>query len=763
MTGRLERFGTVGMTFLVLIATGVVFVGGSAVFDSLANRRPEADEVAKALIAQSPETFRRFNLLGVQPDRDGNGNSDEAGANALLALKAPLYAPADFAKYAVTLGDDPLAFSDANDRRSRLPSEVVPRLPELLPNRPSFAVVQPVGTQFAVRVSYRAEKAQRGWSLHDCFEMWRGHRPWNINDARWSDIPAKLKALPARQELGGQAIILDEDSGRALVQHYIEERRTFSAAVADQEWFLLERGAIEALREEIPRLLQPSSAYKLRSANIARPPALPSLASALIRLEADVMIEQTDELFREDLEAALQGIPPPLADDFAQAQKTETEFVLDAGALPVSASAYYVSVSTARTPWTGRVRFEVRGQPTRAVVENISWVKAPDVPALPVVAAKAAAKNAIFKSKDATLRSQENYLSEIASYIGRVISATTALERRWGGDREAWRIIARAVAAQGGREALIRSGSCLAQVRGSRKRIDGKVFAFEGTRRVSLPFRFREDYTFKIDKRSIVQCETLDRTGFWRTMNGKMGKDDVFLPLEATNRRIHFRAQNLLWHLVADPSSENQLSRVTDYDRVRLLVHAKGFPDTTMSFDAPTGRVTGVAYTNQVAEKAVAYEWQFSDFRTVDGMTVSTSAEKRVDGAVLETLTIETARVAAIPASEFCNPFSPGKPFSGNPNVTNWSIKISSQIFGSLMVCIDDDPAYVALGFHAEKYVALPEGEHEFMIVGWIPQLSFSDPIRIDAKPMRLRVDGNREINVYAEQSGIGALRWDIK
>lgn len=763
MNGSVLKLGKVGLAFLVLIIAGIGFIGGSAVFDSLANGNPPESAVTEAVSAQMPSAFRRFALMGLQSVQSGKVDSDRSMANAMFALKTPLYAQADFTANAVKLGDDAAAFSDALDRRNRLPSAQAPQVPATLPNQHSFAVAIPVGEQFSVQVIYHAEKSPRGWSLRECLEIWRGHRRWQISDVRWPGIPSELTALRTKQELPAGAVVIGEDSGTATLRQYVEQRRAFSTAVADQEWRLMERAATEAIRGEISRTLKPSVAFTLRSATITRPTGVRHSSSAPVRLEADLVIEQTVELFRENKEAAIQALPQPLADSFAQAQKSATEFLLEVGPLPEPGSAYYFSASPAHTTWTGRMSAEVRGPAERPVVENIAWSKAPDIPRPPLDVAQGAPKFAIFQSADATLRSQKHYVSEIETYIASVREATAKLERKWGGDREAWRLVSKAITAHGGRDALVRGSSYSAEVTGTRNRSDGKVFSFQGTRRVSLPFRWREDYSFKGNDLSIVQSQTLDGTGFWWVVNDKMPKEAVHLAVEFTNRRAESHALNLLWHLVADPTLTHVVSRVADSNPARLLVSAQGFPDTTMSFDPTSGCVSSVTYAKNSGPKPVSCEWRFADFKVFDGMTRSATIEQIINGAVVEKSTTAALRAAKFSREEFRNPYSPGKPFAGNPNAPARKIKFTGGIVGVVMICIDDDPAYVGLGHRAENTVTLPEGEHDLMIVGWIPQISLTEAIRVEAKPLHLRLDRDREINVYADKSGVGSLRWDVK
>ena len=48
----------------------------------------------------------------------------------------------------------------------------------------------------------------------------------------------------------------------------------------------------------------------------------------------------------------------------------------------------------------------------------------------------------------------ERYATEVESYVQGVNQAIAAMEARWGEDRDAWRIVLRALAAHGGRERI---------------------------------------------------------------------------------------------------------------------------------------------------------------------------------------------------------------------------------------------------------------------------------------------------------------------
>lgn len=65
MTGAAVRLGKMGTALLVLLIAGLVFIGGSALFDSVVNRNPPHNQVVETVLSQVPIALRRFAFSGL--------------------------------------------------------------------------------------------------------------------------------------------------------------------------------------------------------------------------------------------------------------------------------------------------------------------------------------------------------------------------------------------------------------------------------------------------------------------------------------------------------------------------------------------------------------------------------------------------------------------------------------------------------------------------------------------------------------------------
>lgn len=754
------RLGISGFWLLVFLCLQIAFLGGSALADLLTNRRPSDGLIKTLSILELPHGLQRFDVVSLSHAPQTSDVPRMSRAEMKIALRVPLYSETTLEAVAAKMGDDAAAYAKALSQRERQPPSVRPPIPATGPGQKWYTIGRPIGTPLSGSIRYQANKAPRGWSIQECLQTWIGRRPWTVTALSWEEMPLDLSSLHERDSLGNAAIA-EEEAGQNLLRQYVESRKAFVRQVQDVETSLFEHVALEAVRREVTGTIAPSSVFELKGLVISAPKRTPTGGLEVV---ATTEIEQKMELFQRR-DATLVPLSEGLEQEFNDAKKKAAEFLLQDLREPPPISTVFATTSPAKSSWKGSLRLELTGSSDRPEIKRIEWVQKPTLPKSPFLRVEDADENAIFESPNPGLRSAKSVAQEVGTYVESVRMAINDRARWWGPDQEAWRIMCRAITAHGGWDKLKQLQSFSDQIKGNRKFSDGRSFDLRGTWTISLPFRYRQEFLLTSDKFKYTQVEVLNETGFWRVPNGEMRVEDLLTPSGVKHERTRVRAIHLLWHLVAGNQETVRLSTVSEGGVVRVVVQSPSHPDTLLGFDTEWGYLNRASYTRNEEKDKQTYAWTFSNFKPLGGVIRASRVEATVDGEIVDEWTVQDSKPAVLLPEQLSNPYSPRKPFKAQPGAARHRIKFinGNLVGGAVLICFDDDPETVAIGYRAEQTVAVEDGLHHLTIVGWIPQISLKQPLRTESKPLSLRVSRDHEITIYADKNGVGTLKWEIK
>ncbi|MBL9185844.1 MAG: hypothetical protein JNK23_00055 [Opitutaceae bacterium] len=750
------RLGKSGTFLFVLLMVGVGFVGGSALFDALFIRYPTEAQIGEGIAPSVPESYRRFALTQVTTAATTAGVAERRSATLTFQPRAPLFKPADFQSSAVARGDDPAAFADALARHTKLDARTAPPVPAELPPPALHAHAPPAESLFSVNVSYQTQKTERTWPLVACWQIWRGLRTWIFSEATWPDPPASVAGLRERSELRFNAAVLGEPAAEEWLRNYVARRQAFIKAVNERETRTVDQAIDATVRQTFGSQFSPTDTFRIKAVTPRGAPAVP-------RTEATVVIEQLADLFRLAPDAAAPTTDAQ-REAMARAEKLAKEFLSDPALVVPVVTRTYELASPAGTTLTGTVTFEVRASAAEvATIENLRWTQEPAWPAGPVVREADTEPKAIFLSGGPRLRTPERYAAEVEAYVQRVNQAIAAMETRWGEDRDAWRMALRALVAHGGRERIRMQTALTEEVSGSRVATDAKEIPFRGSRQTLFPFRQREDFSFTGEKVVGRQIEALNERGFWRTSDGKMGPNDLTnVGHTAFQRRMAY-ARGILWHLAAESVPVQRLTRGQEPHTLTVAAPEPDLPDLTVTFDSATGLLTSVRYEDRAAAKTTSFEVRYAEFKETAGVVRPTKVVTLFDGKTKDAFSV-TAWILSpdLAAENFRNPYSPGRPFQSATGAAGHAVNVvnSTMIGTPILVCFDDDPDTVALGSKTNRTITLPEGDHEFTIVAWVPQISLRQPHRIETISARVRIRSAGVLNIDVDSNARQPIRW---
>lgn len=753
------RLGKLGAFLVGLLAAGLIYIGGSAVYDLIAIRYPPVSSVSRGIEPHRPAKLKEFVVTAFDFSPKSQLSGEKMRATLRLVGNSPFYLPADPQAFASSLGDSPADFAATVEQRRSLPTESAPRLPASLPRGPFFAVAGPKDKEVAETVTFRPVKVPRGWALIHCWRIWSGVRDWSFSDVQWSEPPTEFLALRKRGDLPPNSIVLGERSGDAIIRSYVKERQQFVKAVGDQVWKGIDHAVETAVLREVSRDLNPKSAFKISSVAIVRPKAAPLDLSQPLKYEATVQIEQLQELFREGDVATIRAENAELFRSLEEAAQLASEFGLAVGETPVPAKALFTSVSPAKSTWDGKISCEVSGTRENPRVEQVKWVDVPKWPNPPLFTAADAKEGTLFRSQDAALRTPEVAVAEIKAYAAKVQQAKALREQRWGSDKEAWRLAKRILEACGGREVIIAATSYTEEVSGRRVLADGKQFDFKGTRRAQAPLRMREDLTFTRERTTINQSESLDSAGAWTAVGGAIYPENFVSPEVAMGMRVQNLAREVVWLLAADQGFAYKLRVAGKPDGRSLVMESADLPEFTVLTDPTTGYVTSISYSLKKSDTAVPYEVRLSEYRKFGEIPRPTKVTLLGQGGSMTTeYTVHHFSPSpAFGREVFRHPLSSGRAFQGKESGPGHAVRfINGNTVGThVLICIDDDPDTVGLAPHASRTVQLKPGTHEIKVTSWSLQLALRQSYRTDTKSQRILVDRNREITIVSDRSAI--------
>lgn len=750
------RLGKSGVLLLALFIAGVGFVGGSALFDALFIRNPTDAQIGAGLAPSVPETYRRFALAQVTATATAAGTADRRSAIVQFQPRGSLFKPADFQSSAVARGDDPEAFADALARRGKLAARTAPPVPAETPP-PAFHAVAPMAeSMFSVTVPFQTQKSERTWPLVACWQIWRGLRSWLFSEPAWPKPPASVAGLRERTELGFNAAILGEPAAEEWLRNYVARRQTFIKAVRERENRTVDQAIDDTVRQTFAPRFSPADTFRIKAVT-------PRGAATATRTEATVVIEQIADLFRLAPDAA-SPTTDAQREAMAHAEKLAKEFLSAPTPVVPVVSKTYELASPAGTTLTGTVTFEVRASAAEvATIENLRWTQEPAWPSGTIVRQADTEPAAIFRSGDPRLRTADRYAAEVESYVQGVNQAIAVMEARWGEDRDAWRIALRALAAHGGRERIRAQTALTEEVSGSRVATDAKEVPFRGSRQTLFPFRQREEFSFTGEKVVGRQIEALNERGFWRTGDGKMSPTDLnSVGTTAFQRRMAY-TRGILWRLAAESVPAQRLTRGPEPHTLTVAPPAPDLPELTVTFDSATGLLTSARYEDRAAAKPTSFEVHYTEFKETAGVVRPTKVVTLIDGKTKDTFSVTAWKLSPELAPEnFRNPYSPGKPFQGAAGAASHAVNVvNSTVIGTpILVCFDDDPDTVALGSKANRTITLPEGDHEFTIVAWVPQISLRQPHRIETITARVRIRSAGALTIDVDSNARQPIRW---
>ena len=750
------RLGKSGVLLLALLIVGIGFVGGSALFDALCIRNPTDAQIGAGLAPSAPESYRRFALAQVTTTATAASTADRRSATVRFQPRTPLFKSTDLLSAAATRGDDPAAFADALARRGKLAARTAPPVPAETPP-PAFHAVAPLAeSAFSITISFQAQKTERTWPLVACWQIWRGLRTWIFSEPAWPEPSANVAGLRERSELAFNAAILSEPAAEEWLRNYVTRRQAFIKAVRERENRTVDQAIDDTVRQTFAPRFSPADTFRIKAVT-------PRGAQTATRTEATVVIEQLADLFRVAPDAA-SPTTDAQREAMARAEQLAKEFLSDSAPVVPVVSKTYELASPAGTTLTGAVAFEVRASAAEvATIENLRWTQEPAWPTGSVVRQADTEPNAIFHSGDPRLRTVERYATEVESYVQGVNQAIAAMEARWGEDRDAWRIVLRALAAHGGRERIRKQTALTEEVSGTRVATDAKEIPFRGSRQTLFPLRQREEFSFTGEKVVGRQIEALNERGFWRTGDGKMSPTDLTgVSATAFQRRMAY-ARGILWHFAADQVSPQRLTRAAEPHTLTVASPAPDLPELTVAFEAATGLLASARYEDRAAAKPTSFEVRYAEFKEAAGVVRPTKIVTLMDGKTKDTFSVTAWKLAPELAPEhFRNPYSPGKPFQGATGAPNHAVNVvNSTVIGTpILVCFDDDPDTVALPSKANRTITLAEGDHEFTIVAWVPQISLRQPHRIETITARVRIRSPGALTIDVDSNARQPIRW---
>lgn len=234
------------------------------------------------------------------------------------------------------------------------------------------------------------------------------------------------------------------------------------------------------------------------------------------------------------------------------------------------------------------------------------------------------------------------------SFILGFVSVLAAASLSWAADESAEAVVKKAIEAHGGADALTKNKAGTYKVKGDMT-VAGTDVTFTGDITYELPNKFRMALDAEVSGQKLTLVQVVNGTKVKNSINGvstKLGKAQTLELIQAAAMQEISQMVPLLdakkYTIKAEKNEE-----VDGKPASVVLVTAKSFKDTRLSFDKKTGLMVKTSRKalapDSTDDKQVLEEGLISDYKKIDGVMLPGKMVVNHDGKKFMTMTIVEA------------------------------------------------------------------------------------------------------------------------